>query len=376
MAQIQITIDSVYDGFMPTGQVGQRGQYLSALGIDPDMPISDASGDTRASAAIRPVSYQPFSGPLVSSYPIAIIPNPKNPLTYVVLRDGKILSYDSALESGSETLVTSLSTTAHGAWYYSNFLYITSPTNVARYGPLDGSATVALIENAWTSTTIASLTALENTAYPNSILGIPYLNHFGITHVDNCSYFLDYKNGVGMVHKLATTKQSIEGDIDNGSAYALLNLPKNYMPTTITTFGNDMVVSGTFVKNENILQGKAALFFFNPADTTPSFYKILVLPDAICTVLKYVDGVLYGLSGDLAGGYRLWEYVGGDTIQTIKIIENGHLPLQGAADAIGNKIAWGADTTDPMISSGLLSYGSKSDLLPRGLHHIGITSYT
>ncbi len=99
------------------------------------------------------------------------------------------------------------------------------------------------------------------------------------------------------------------------------------------------------------------------------------LPDPICSVLKYVNGVLYGLSGSLNGGYRLFRYVGGDAIETLKIIEDGFPPLQNAADFAGNRLVWGANTTLPIVSSGLYAYGSKSDLFPRGLHHIAISGF-
>lgn len=373
MARIPITINSIYDGFMPTGQVGQAGQYLFGLGIDPDMPSTDEATDTRASAAIRPVSYQPFSAGKITSYPIAIINTPKTTLTYVVLANGQFVSYDSNLDSTSETLLgTSTTGSFNGAWYYNNYIYLATGTDVDRYGPLDGTA--AYTTGVWTSATLGTLTALVNTAYPSTILNVQYLNHFGFTHIDGQSYFLDFNAGVGYVHKISTTKTTYEGDTNSTSSYAVLDLPKNNKPITACSYGNDIVVSATPATNSGILQGKATLFFWDT--TSDSFYKALQLPDAICTVLKYIDGVLYGLSGDLNGGYRLWQYVGGDTVQSIKVIENGHLPLQGAADSIGTKIAWGADTTDPMDSSGLLSYGSKSDLLPRGLHHIGITSFS
>lgn len=372
MAKLTLTINSIFEGLTPSAMFGAKDQYQTAIGIDPDMPLTDQSTDVKTGGAIRPVNYAAFSGANVTSYPIAIITTPKNTNTYVVLANGRLISYNSSL--ASETLIGTVSGgVANGAFYYNNYIYITTTTDISRYGPLDG--TPALVDSVWTGATLGSLTALTNTTYPTSLLSASYLNHFGCVHVDGAAYFLDYKAGVGMVHKIKTKKTTNEGDTNDGSAYNILDLPFNFMPFAITSYGNDMVVSGSFTINGSIVQGKAALFFFNPSDTTPSFYRILSLSDSICSALKYTNGNLYGLSGDLDGGYKLFHYIGGESIEILKIIEEGNPPLQGAIDAIGNKIVWAADTTYPVVTSGLYGYGSKSDLFPRGLHNIAVTTF-
>jgi len=358
----------------PSYAFGSKSQYQAAIGIDPDMPLSDDTTDLKAGGAIRPVNYTAFSSTNVTSYPVAILTTPKNTNVYAVLADGKLISYDSAL--GTETAIGAASGGASHAIYYNNYIYITTPTNVSRYGPLDGSP--ALVDSVWTGATLGSLTALTNTTYPTSILSVKYPNHFMTTHVDGCCYILDYANGKGMVHKISTKKVTNEGDTNGTtitSAYNILDLPFNYMPMTISSFGNDLVLAASFTTNSSIIQGKAALFFFNPADTTPSFYRTVNLPDAVCTGLKYVNGILYGISGDLAGGYRVWRYIGGDAVEILKIIESGYPPLPQTVEAIGNRLVWAADTTYPATTSGIYAYGSKSDLFPKGLHHIAITTF-
>lgn len=371
---IEIQIESIFEGMMPSGNFGGKGQYLSGIAIDPDMPATDSATDLKTGGLIRPVNYTSFSGANVTSYPIAIITTPKNSLTYVVLANGRLISYDSAL--ANETLIGTVSGgVANGAFYYNNYIYITTTTNVSRYGPLDG--TPALTDSVWTGATLGSLTALTNTTYPTSLLSVSYLNHYGIVHVDNRAYFLDFKNGQGLIHFIKTTKTTNEGDTNDTSTYQAFNpLPFNYLPTTISSFGNDIVVAATYTSSTSVDQGKAALFFFNPADTTPSFYRVVKLPDTICTVLTYQNGVLYGISGEISGGYRLWRYVGGDSIQTLKVIEDGYAPLQGAFASISNRLVWAASNTYPFTCSGLYAYGSKSDLFPRGLHHIALSSFT
>lgn len=370
---IQIQIDSIFDGMMPSANFGGKGQYLAGVGIDPDVPMTDGASDLKTAGIIRPVNYVSFSGSAVTSYPIAIITTPKNSNTYAVLSNGRLISYDSSL--ASETLVGTVSGgVANGAWYYNNYIYIVGTTNISRYGPLDNSP--SLVDGVWTGATLGSLTALTNTTYPTTLLSVSYLNHHGIVHVDNRAYFLDFINGQGMIHYVKTTKVTNEGDTNNGSTYSAFNkLPFNYLPITLSSFGNDIVVAATFTSSASVDQGKAALFFYNPADTTPSFYRVVNLPDTICTVLYYENGVLYGISGEINGGYRLWRYVGGDSVQTLKVVEDGYAPMQGAFSAIANRLVWGASNTYPMVCSGLMGYGSKSDLFPRGLHHIALSGF-
>jgi len=379
-AKETFSISSIFDGFMPSALFGSQGQYLLGLGIDPDLPVTDSASDVKTGGLIRPVAYEVFSGAEVNASPIAILTNPKNNLVYVVLSSGKIVSYDSNL--GTETAVgnvqeSSSNVEARGAFYYNNYIYVITPHDVSRLGPLNGSPTIT--NGIWTGSTLGSQDALIDTDYPVSLFSLGYLNHFGTTHVDGRAYFLDYADGVGLVHQIHTMKGTVEGDTDDSlipSAYGILDLPFNYIPVSISSYGNDLVVSASYTTDATINQGKAALFFFNPADTTPSFYRVVSLPDVLCSGLKYDNGVLYGLSGDLAGGYRLFRYVGGDSIETLKIIEDGVPPLQAAVDFAGNRLVWAGNTTTPVITSGLYAYGSKSDLFPRGLHHIAITTFS
>jgi hypothetical protein len=370
---ISIQIDSIFDGIMPSSNFGGKGQYLSGIGIDPDVPASDSASDLKTAGIIRPVNYVAFSGSAVTAAPIAIINTPKNTLTYAILSNGRIVSYDSSL--ANETLVGTVSGgVARGAFYYNNYIYVITATDISRYGPLDNSPT--LTDGVWTGSTLGSLTALVDTTYPTTLLSVGYLNHFGFTHVDNRAYFLDYVGGQGKIHYVKTKKTTDEGDTNDNSSYGFLSLPFNFIPLVGCSYGNDIVISGTYTSSNSVDQGQAALFFFNPADTVPSFYRVVKLPDTICSVLTYDNGVMYGISGDISGGYRLWRYVGGDSVETLKIVEDGYPPLQGAVASIANRIVWGANTTYPMVSSGLYAYGSKSDLFPRGLHHIALSGFT
>lgn len=370
------TIGSIFDGIMQTSMFGGASQYLAGIGIDPDVPLSDDAGDVKTAGLIRPVNYVKFSGEAVDSAPIAIITTPKDAYVYVVLSSGSLVRYDSDLSN--ETVLghvqeSSSDVEARGADYYNNYIYIRTPHDVSRWGPLDGSP--SMTDEFWTSD--LSKTALTDSDYPLTLFDVGYLNHYGTVHVDAALYFLDYADGIGMVHFIKTEKGSAQGDTDNSvrpSAFNFLDLPDDFIPITISSYGNDLVVGGAFTTDATIHQGRAAIFFFNPADTTPSYYRVVYLPDTICSVLKYDNGILYGISGDLAGGYRLWRYVGGDSVETLEMVEDGVPPLQGAADYVASRLVWAANTTYPMVSSGLYAYGSKSDLF-KGLHNIAVSGF-
>lgn len=444
MSKLTITIDSIFEGFMPSALFGSSGQYLSAIGIDPDVPLTDSATDIKTGGCIRPVQYAQFSSTEIDAAPIAIINEPKSDMTWVILSNGKVVAYKDTLTSaGAYSIGQVTGSAARGAWYYNNYIYITTATDVSRVGPLNtlpydnqtgnftagltvtggtsgatavivsdvdggatgtltlqqisgifidnetitdsstGSATVnrtfaSLITNTcWTGATLGTQTALTDTGYPTTLFSTGYLNHFGFAHTDGASYFLDSKHGRGFIHKIQTTRTTNQGDTNDGSAYQSvgdLSLPFDYIPITAVSYGIDIVISGARTSDSTVNQGNAILAFWDAAEEL--FYRIIKLPDPICTNLKYVNGTLYGLSGDINGGYRLFRYVGGDAIETLKIIEDGYPPLQMASDFAGNRFVWGANTTLPIVSSGLYAYGSKSDLFPRGLHNIARTSFT
>jgi hypothetical protein len=90
MALKEVRFNSILGGISPSQYVMQDGQYLASLGVDPDLPLS--SSDIRTSGAIVPSIYTKFSGSNVTAAPVAIINNPKNTLTYVVLSNGRLIS--------------------------------------------------------------------------------------------------------------------------------------------------------------------------------------------------------------------------------------------------------------------------------------------
>ena len=375
MAERRILIDQIYPGIAPSQIFSQKGQYLGATGIDPDMPLSDSSSDVKPGGAIRPVKYAEFSGSNVTSWPVAIITNPKDAKVYAILRNGRLISYSSAL--GSETLIgTVTGSQASGALYYNNYIYIfgtgASHDDVARYGPLNGTPT--LTNGVWKGSTLGTQTALTDTTYPATRHSVQYLNHHGFVHVDNKAYFFDYINGIGYVHFIKTTKTTDEGDTDNGSTYGALDLPFGFLPLCGSSYGNNVAIGASQTTDGTLNQGSSKIFLWDT--TADSFYRAIPVPDPIISSLRYENGVLYIISGTIGGGVRLSRYVGGDSIQTLDYIPEGHPPLQNAHVSLGMKQVWGSFGTYPANYAGLMSYGTQSDLFPRGFHNIAVSSLT
>jgi len=447
MARRQITISSIFAGQQPSQNFGSENEFFDSIGIDPEMPTTDAAADIKTSGLIRPVRYTGFSSTEVDSAVIGIVNEPHSDNTWVALANGKIVLYTSALTSGASQAIGQVTgNNATGFFYYNNHLVVTGTEttfdDMAAIGPLNtlpydnqtenfvvgetltggtsgataniiadvdggasgtltldfikgfftdnetitgsgsGSATVArtnasLITNAvWTGSLFGTQNGLTNWTPPVTLQSVKYLSHHGISHTDGAAYVLDYKQGLGFIHKIQTKRTTNEGDTDDGSAFqsvGSLSLPKNYIPITLSSFGTDIVVASTKTFSPTISQGGSLLSFWNAADEL--FYRHVAVSDPICTALIYANGILYGLSGSLSGGYRLWRYVGGDSVETLKVMQEGRPPMQNAIASIGNRIVWAADTTLPFVSSGLYGYASRSGLFPSGLHNIAVSDF-
>lgn len=103
MAKKILKINQIFQGQSASQYFGSEGTYNTSIAIDPDLPI--VSTDTRTSGFIVPVGYAKFSGALVNAPVVKIITQPKSNTTYVVLNNGRLISYDSSL--GTETLIAS-----------------------------------------------------------------------------------------------------------------------------------------------------------------------------------------------------------------------------------------------------------------------------
>ena len=374
-----------WGGLAPSEYFSSTGQVLASIGIDPDLPISDAVGDRLTSGALRPSAYAKFSSTAVTANPYSLITNPKDSLVYCVLANGRLLSYTSAF--ASETLVgtvASPNTSATYGVYYNNYIYIRTQTNISRYGPLNNTPT--LVDSVWTGATLGSQTALTNYTLP-SIRGGGTLPFTMFVHSDNNLYHADFINGKGLIHKIQTTKTTNEGDTNNGSAYNVLDLPFGFIPTCIGNYGADLVIGGIQTTNGTITQGKAMLFFWDTF--SDSFYNQVPLADTVVTALINNNGFLHVFSGsigtgaDVSNGYRVSAYLGGQTLKQIYFSNTGSPPLLGAVDSIGEKVIWGtfeqiATTTAsaPEYYATVMSINSKDARLSSGVQGIAKASAT
>lgn len=363
MAQKKVTISSILGGHSVTEYFGQKDSYLSSIAVDPDMPVGSS---VKASGCLVPVVYEKFSGGNISQYPRWIINNIKNELTYVYAGDGKVVSYNSSL--ASETLVgTPTGGEGDGAAYYNNYIYFATPTNISRYGPLDGSP--ALVNNVWTGATLGSQTVMVDTAYPG-IGSLDMPNHPMHEHADGALYVGDVLNGQGIIHKIKTKKVTKEGDTNDGSSYNVLDLPFGWLPTDINSWGLDLAILAMQTSSDSIDQGKSALFIWETTNTDTFYRGPIFLPDPIGSALLNKNGRLFIWTGNTVAGCRLSEYIGGDSVSEVAFVEDGFPPFAGAVDAIGGRIVWGQTVSTPETAVTVMSYGSKNNRLPKNIHNI------
>lgn len=353
----EITINSALGGLSQAQYFGTEDAYNSAIGVDLDFPVGTG---IRTSGQLIPTVYEKLSGANISGYPLWISNNPKNTNTYVYASDGKFVSYDSNL--GTETLVgTPTAGAGNGMAYYNNYVYLMTPTDVSRYGPLNGVP--ALTNTFYTGLT---LTAPTNTTYP-TLRGVSIPNHAGFVHQDNALYFCDFVNGQGIINKIKTKKVTAEGDTNDGSGYNVLDLPFGYYPVDIKAYGLDLAILAIQVTSNSVNQGKAAVFFWETTNVD-SFYKRVDLVDPIATALFNHAGELYAFSGNGVNGVRCSKFNGDKAFDEEFFLEEGTPPLAGAVDSVGSRISFGGWTTYPENSACVYSYGSKMSNFLKGLH--------
>ena len=117
--EFTITIDSVLGGVGPIGAAGGRGTFLNSLGIDPELPLSSSA--KKPGGYITGEIFADFTDSNLNGTVVAIIPTPKTSVYYVVLANGRLISYNSA--HGSETLIgTVTGSQAYGGFYYNNYV--------------------------------------------------------------------------------------------------------------------------------------------------------------------------------------------------------------------------------------------------------------
>jgi len=358
-------IDSVLGGWSVSEYFNQKNQFLSSIGIDPEMPRSDSV--TRPSGLIRPTSMAKFSGTEITGVPLWIITNPKTTSTYVYANDGKVhtIKSDITMDTALDAVTSS---EGNGASYYNNYIYFAKNTDIARFGPLDGTA--ATDQDWWTSSPL-SKTALTNTTYPQ-ISGVEIPNHPMAYH-QNRLYVGDVAVGIGCIHMINTKKTTYEGDTDDTtvpSAYNVLDFNYQWFPTCLESYGNYLAIGVIEGASTSVKQGNAKVLIWDTIATTTAPNVIAELPDPLITAMKYVNGILYVFSGSASGGMRISRYLGGEQFEELFYLDDQYPPFQGAVDYVINRIVWGTRTTTPSATGSVFALGSKVRNLQMGIHNI------
>jgi len=362
MSEIPFKISSIFGGWSITDYFNTSGQFLSSVGIDPDMPSLDTGN--KPCGYIRPTAMEKFSGSPLNAMPMWILTNPKDARIYVVLSNGRILSYNSSL--ADETLVGTLTLcVGQGAEYYDNALYFRKNTNVARLYPLNGTPT--LTQSYWTSS--LSLTAPRNQTYP-TINGVKIPNGAMHRHTDNKLYFCDVlASNKGALHYIKTKKTTVEGDTNDSSDHNALDFGYGEYPVDIETYQTDLVVALIEGVNTSKMRGKLSFW-----DTSSDSYTSITSVEApkeqeIFTAIRNVNGTLYAFSGFITGGCRVSKIVSGYSLEEVAYLPEEYPPIsKGAVDHIINRVAWGSNCIEPTVAPAVFSWGSKQQKLPMGLH--------
>jgi hypothetical protein len=367
-----IRIESILGGNSPTSHFSAPDQFLKSNGIDPSRDVGDIGF---SSGAVRPVGSTKFSGTKISNAPLWIVGQPKTGSTFVYGSDGSAYTLNDTFTAPVEQLEDGgslASSSGNGCAYYDNYIYFAKNTDIARFGPLNG--TPAFNGTYWTGT--LSKTALVNTTYPaDNITNITLPNHFLHRHSDGRLYIADVVGNQGTIHFIQTTKVTVEGDTDQGSTYSKLSVGYGLWPTAIESYGSDLAVAFYEGSSANVDQQRAKLAFWDTTSTSVNKITWVEFPDCIITGLKNVNGVLYVVSGSvLKKGFRITRFLGGYTFEEVHYSEYGSTPMPGAIDGITKRIIFGGQEDAnfaPIPSTGLVfSYGLQKSSLGQGLFGI------
>lgn len=363
-----ITIESLLGGISQIQNFSAKGSFNSSIAIDPDMPNSDVVG--KPSGYIRPTAMEKFSGSTVTSAPKWIITNPKTSDIYLYGSNGLVHKANSSLAMQSD-VGTPTSGAGNGGAYYDNYTYLATPTDISRLGPMNG--TPSITNTYWSST--LSKAVLTNTTYP-TINGVVMPNHVMHRHTDNKLYICDVLSNTagntnkGSLHYIYSTKTTVEGDTNIASSYNALDLGYGYYPTTIESYGTELVTAGIEGVDTITAQSRAFLTFWDATST--SFQKLIQVefPDPLITALKNVNGALYVWSGSATGGCRLTVFLGGYSFQEVFYDPTMYPPLQGAVDAEHNRVIWGTSISYPETASVVMAFGSRYEAMGKGVQCI------
>lgn len=349
-----IKIESILGGEAPASHFASQNQFLYSQNIDPAQPTSSFG---RASGLLVPVNPGRVSSETMTGAPMWIRRSPKNAVFYIYSANGSVYTYNSGIFSDTASGATDLNdggtASGNGLAYYDNYIYAARDTTIARYGPLNGTA--SWTDDYWVTT--LGKTALTDTTYPNdSWTVLEYPNHVLHRHSDGKLYIADMVGNQGTIHYIQTSKTTVEGDTDAGSTYSKLQVGYGLLPTAMESYGSNLVIAfcevgkdtGTIGTNSRQLNAKLAFW-----DTTSQNVNIITwseYPDSIITALKNINGVLYVFSGSTQQlGCRITRYVGGYSVEEVAYIDDLQIqpPFPGAVDGTSKRLLFGTHADTP-----------------------------
>lgn len=367
-----IKIESILGGHAPTTHFAKVGQFRASLGIDPAQPIDDLDSaySTICSGLLRPAASEKFSSTTVNAAPLWLKTNPKTSLVYMVDALGSFYSVNATFDT-----VTAISDAGelsnglgNGMEYYDNYIYISKNTTVARYGPLNGTPTLA--GDYWVSG--ISQTAFSNTSYPTTFKnGLQLPNHIMHRHSDGILYIADVVDNKGALHTIKTSFTTAEGDTNNGSTFYKLTFGYGLWPTALESYGSDLVVGLYEGSSAGLRQKHAKIAFWDTTSTNFNKITWVEFPDAIITAIKNVNGVLYVVSGNYqTRGFRVSRFLGGYSFEEVFYSETGEPCLPGAIDNVLNRVVFGSHTNVPESDGCVYAVGLQKAVLSTGMFNI------
>lgn len=384
--RFQIRIESVLGGHSRTTNFGNRDQFRASVGIDPGSPLPGSSGSpyssgiygVKPSGLIRPVQSNTMTGTM-NKTPLWIGGARSTNTVFVFDSRGSVYT-NSFGENNVFTALNDIGATAgsgNGMSYYDNYQYFATNTDIARYGPLDG--TPVFTPNYWTTT--LGLTALSNSYYPQIPVasgGFGQLpNHYLHRHSDGRLYIADVVGNQGYIHYIKTTKTTVEGDTNAGSTYQALALPYGLAPICMESLGSMLVIAtyerDTTASSNNYgirtKTGRAKIAFWDTLSQNFNSITWVEFPDALITAMKNVNGKLYVFStpAEKSIGFRVSQYVGGYTFEEVWSSEEALAPFPGAVDGSASRLVFGSATTIPVTTGCIYSLGLAANGLSNGI---------
>ena len=361
LKELRITINSFFGGQSPVVHGAPDNQFLSSISIDPEAKGTEvSSGLLNTIGAAYPNSPRRFSTP--SDAPLWITGTNTSTGAFVYGAGGTLYAYTngSFTLDGDGGIVQPSGGAGNGIAVSHDYLYLSTGTNISRFGPLSTTAP-RLWENFWTGSGGFGQAALTNSSSP-VVRGVTYPNHVMHAHNDGYVYVADYYGNQGAIHSFYITN----ADSGTIATFGDLALPPGYIPLDIKSYDTDLAIlcsaATDFTGSSNVVPGRSALFLWDTISN--SFYRNVPINHHLATALVNKNGELFVIAGSVDREVSILKYLGGESFQTLVQIKEGSPPPAGAATSVGNRLFWGGYGTIPSTFAGLYALGYKNGSLP------------